>query len=141
MRRIVAILVMVSWLSGCEPPGVQVPLLTGVSPEACYAGGESGMTGRLIPDATYGTSFNGRPVMWPIGFSARQAGDEVQVLDSGGRVRATTGRVYHISIAPVYDHAKLLERSNAYPAAVLCTYPWDLVDCTADPGNRYCRPE
>jgi hypothetical protein len=141
VRRIVTAIALASCLSGCDRPGVQVPLLTGVSPDACYAGGESGMTGPLVADATYGTSFNGRPVMWPVGFRARLAGDEVEVLDSGGRVRATTGRVYHISIAPVYDNSKLLERSNAYPAAVLCDYAWDFVDCTADPANRYCRAE
>ena len=132
-------LVLALGLWGCARPVAQVPLLTGVDPEACYAGGESGMTGPLVADATYGTSFNGKPVMWPIGFSARSAGDEVEVLDSGGGVRAITGRVYYISIAPILGEHR--HRTYAYPAAVLCDNPWDFVDCTADPVNRYCRPE
>ena len=119
-------------------PGEPVALLTGVDPEVCYAGGESGLTDVLVADPIRGTSFGGRPVMWPTGYTARRAGSEVEVLDLEGRVRATTGRTYHISIAPIGPDgdASLI----AYPAAAECSAPWDFIDCTADPGNQYCEP-
>ena len=117
-------------LLGCAPSGEPVQLLTGVDPDACYAGGETGMGGLLLADAHYGTSFNGRPVMWPTGFTAVRVGGEVVVLD-GGRVVATTGRKYCISIAPVFEaeSRQRMEELDAYPAAANCDYAWDFVDC------------
>jgi hypothetical protein len=138
VRRLSATLALALCLLGCS--GEPVTLLTGVDPDACYAGGETGMTGRLVVDPKYGTSFNGKPVMWPVGFTARRAGAEVEVLDAQGTVRATTGRTYHISIGYVSDR-QVVESVGAFPAAVNCSYPWDFVDCTAAPANLYCRTE
>ena len=134
--RVATILALAVCLVGCGS-GRPVKLLTGVG-EACYAGGEQGATAQLVVDESYGTRFAGRPVMWPIGFTARRAGAEVEVLDADGNVRATTGRIYHISLAPA---PYLAQSMNAYPAAVNCGYGWDFVDCTAEPTNVYCRTE
>jgi hypothetical protein len=139
-RAITAVALLL--LSGCELVGVPIEVLTGVSPEACYAGGETGMTGPLVADAEHGTRFNGHPVMWPLGYTGRQIGTEVEILDAEGKVRARTGRTYHISIAPVAEeHWATQDRLGAYPAAVTCGYAHDFVDCTADPANQYCLPE
>lgn len=116
------------FVAGCSSPAEsdrRVALLTGVDPNICYAGGESGETATLLVDADHGTSFNGQPVAWPNGYMARRAGAEVEVLDAAGKVVATTGRVYHISFAPPGPG------NGTYPAAVHCGYPWDFVDCAA----------
>ena len=127
-----------------------VHVLTGVSAEACYAGGEPGQTGPLLPDAQYGTSFKGKPVMWPDGFSARRAGDQVEVRNSHGQVVATTGRLYHISRAPLDNGDLGVEPTfGAYPAAASCSYPYDFVDCgpvghpvaLSDAGKQWCAPD
>jgi hypothetical protein len=126
--------------SGDPVVGERVEILTGGLGPGCYAGGESGMTGQLVVDPKYGTSFRDRPVMWPDGYTARRAGGEVEVLDADGLVKATTGRTYHISVAPAYG----LEPSNAYPAAAECDYPWDFIDCTpavASTFDRFCRAD
>jgi len=128
-------------LAGCGPFGEPVALLTGVYPDMCYAGGETGATGPLVIDPTYGTSFDGRPVMWPVGFTGRRVGGQVEVLDAQGNVKATTGRTYHISIAPAPESASSI---NAFPAAANCGYAWDFIDCTAAlpgsyPADTYCR--
>jgi hypothetical protein len=130
LRRVFATLALALLPLGCAPTGDPVPLLTGVDPAACYAGGETGMGGLLLVDPEYGTSFNGRPVMWPVGFSGVRVGHEVVVLD-GDRVVATTGRKYYISIGPVVsdERRRLMDRVGAYPAAAHCSYPWDFVDC------------
>ena len=138
-------LALASGLLGCTRAGEPVPLLTGVG-EACYAGGETGMVGTLVVDAEHGTSFNGRPVMWPDGFTGLRVGDEVEVLNAGGNLVATTGRDYYISIAPVYGEAnqRKMNSVNAYPAAANCTYAWDFVDCgpaTKPSEGGYCRRE
>ena len=133
--RAAATLALAVGVLGCGAGG-PVKLLTGVG-EACYAGGEQGATAPLVVDLQHGTSFAGRPVMWPIGFTARRAGAEVEVLDAEGNVRATTGRIYHISLAPA---PYIAQSMNAYPAAVNCGYGWDFVDCTAEPTNVYCWP-
>jgi hypothetical protein len=143
-RRATAV-VLALLLLGCAPSGEPVRLLTGVDPDACYAGGETGMRATLLADPDYGTSFNGRPVMWPVGFTAVRVGGEVLVL-GGGRVVATTGRDYYISIAPVYapESQHLMERVDAFPAAAKCPYPWDFVDCgspsSPSSDSQYCRP-
>lgn len=134
-----AIVVIGLVLAACGPTGPRTPLLT--YPDviaACYAGGEQGITADLVADPTYGTTFAGRPVMWPHGYTARLAGAEVEVLDASGNVKAKTGRTYHLSYAPPPEN---LKPSNAFVAAAGCSYPWDLVDCSADPGNQYCRPD
>jgi hypothetical protein len=152
VRRVTTTLVLTLTLLGCgsaTPRGQPVELLTGVHPDACYAGGETGMAGRLLVDPEYGTSFNDRPVMWPVGFTGVRVDGEVVVLNAAGIVAARTGRQYYISIAPVADSEKrrLMESTNAYPAAVNCDYAWDFIDCTAaaegagDPevAATYCR--
>ena len=130
MRRATTAVVLALFLLGCAPSGEPVQLLTGVDPDACYAGGETGMGGLLLADPDYGTSFNGMPVMWPTGFTAVRVGGKVVVLD-GGAVVATTGRKYYISIAPVFEteSRQRMETLNAFPAAAKCSYPWDFVDC------------
>lgn len=91
------------------------------------------MGGRLLVDPDYGTSFDGKPVMWPVGFTGVRFKGEVVVLDAAGHVAATTGRDYYISIAPAADpdSDRLMRAIGAYPAAVRCPYPQDFIDCTA----------
>jgi hypothetical protein len=126
-------------------PGESVPLLTGDL--GCYAGGEGGPTAPLIAEPQYGTSFAGKPVMWPTGYSARRFGAEVQVLDRHGKVKATTGRTYHISqaFAPALipnDDGPFEAPGphDAWPAAADCTYHHDFIDCTANPTDAWCQP-
>ena len=129
-------------LVGCAsepPPGEPVDLLT--ANLGCYAGGEGGATAQLIAEPKHGTSFLGRPVMWPAGYTARRVGTEVVVLDRDGNVKATTGRTYHISIAYAPDEGMYGPyKGNAYPAAAECTYHHDFIDCTANPGDLWCQP-
>lgn len=146
----VVAIVLLGWVQPWKPA---VHLLTGVNPDACYAGGEPGHTGPLLPDAQFGTSFDGQPVMWPDGFSARRAGEQVEVLDAFRLVVATTGRLYHISIAPLDAVGGMLGPDptyGAYPAAAAsCRYPYDLVDCgpvahpfaPSDAGKKMCAPD
>ena len=148
MRQVIAgvavAIVLLGWMQPWKPA---VHLLTGANPHACYAGGEPGGTGPLLPDAQFGTSFDGQPVMWPDGFSARRAGDQVEVLNSFRLVVATTGRVYHISTAPL-DPGEAEPTFGAFPAAALCSYPYDFVDCgpiahpfaPSDAGKKWCAP-
>ena len=118
MRRIIAgaavVIVLLGWAAWAHPWAPAVPLLTGVSAEGCFAGGEPGQTGSLLPDAQFGTSFKGQPVMWPDGFSARRAGDQVAVLNSSGQVVATTGRLYHISRAPLANGELGVDRPSGH---------------------------
>jgi hypothetical protein len=104
-------------------------VLTGVS--GCYLGGESGVAGMLLADPDYGTSLNGKPVMWPVGFTGVRVGSELVVLNSAGTVIAKTGSEYYISIGPVDSQEKqrLIESIGAFTAAANCPYPWDLIDC------------
>src|SRR3954464_9172749 len=104
-RTAIALLVAAVVATGCGATasservgsGDRVELLTDVL--ACYAGGESPLTAVLVADAEHGTTFNGLPVVWPVGFAGRRAGSEVEVLDAAGNVRAATGRRYWISAA------------------------------------------
>jgi hypothetical protein len=151
MRRIVACLALALSLLGCYGggasalPGESVPLLTGAL--TCYAGGEGGPTALLVVDPKYGTSLNGQPVMWPKGYTARRAGSEVDVLDTQGKVIATTGRTYHISRAYAPELFPNDDGSfdgtpppSAFPAAADCTYHHDFIDCTANPTDMWCQP-
>ena len=118
------------------PTAVPIHLLTGV--DGCWAGGESssGITGVLLPDPTSGTSINGKPIMWPVGFTGRRLPDgEVEVVDPDGRVLATTGRTYHLSIGVVSGKAASADVGGAFPAAANCGYAWDFMDCTLAPGS------
>jgi hypothetical protein len=60
----------------------------------CYL---SGPSGTLVKDPIFFTAMDilgpiAQPVAWPAGYSARVAGSEVEVLDTEGKVVATTGR-------------------------------------------------
>jgi hypothetical protein len=135
----VAVLLVAGWWVGRELlPGQPVFLLTGVSPTTCYAGGESssGISGVLRPDPSFGTVIGTTPIMWPVGYTARRVGSEVEVLDMEGRVKATTGRSYRMSIAPLNNFPVApsfnpAPPSKYFPAAANCGYPWDFTDCTA----------
>jgi hypothetical protein len=120
--------------------GEPVYLLTGVAPNSCYAGGESnsGIGGELLPDPNFGTAIGDTPIMWPVGYTARHAEAEIEVLDGQGSVKAITGRMYHISkaplnnfpLAPSFDPAP---PANYFPAAANCltaNSPWAFIDCT-----------
>lgn len=156
VRRVTTTLALALCLLGCSaaqsggsaaPPSVPIELLTGVT--ACWAGGERPSLGLLLADPTYGTTFNAKPVMWPVGFTGlRLAGGEVAVLNRAGRVVATTGREYALSGAPVPEEKRrLIESIGALPVAGDC-YPWDLIDCSSpapgsspsDVAELYCRP-
>ena len=94
-------LVLAVTLAGCGAP---VLLLTGtgglhatVGMTACYT---SFATGQLVPDPAYGTAIietdRPVPVMWPDGYTGRQSGSEVEVLDKSGHVVARTGTVVRL---------------------------------------------
>lgn len=139
--RIITTLALAFCLLGCgakPPPGDPIELLT--ARLGCYAGGEGGGTALLVADPKYGTSFSGRPVMWPVGYTARRVGTEVMVLDGDGNVKATTGRTYHISQAYEPDEGYGPYKDDALPAAVGCGYHHDFIDCTANPTDLYCKP-
>lgn len=60
-------------------------------------------TGLLVPDASTGTAIVSEDmsrttaqVLWPVGFTARRSGDQVEVLDRGGHVVARTGQRYEL---------------------------------------------
>jgi hypothetical protein len=151
MLRVVSCVALALSLLGCgvaapsAPPGESVPLLTGDL--GCYAGGEGGPTAPLVAEPQYGTSVFGKPVMWPTGYTARRAGSEVEVLDTHGKVKATTGRTYHMSQAyaptliPNDDGTFPGPRPHdAFPVAADCTYHHDFIDCTANPTDLWCKP-
>jgi hypothetical protein len=93
-----------SALSGCA--GRPVHLLTGWGalgpPESGIVGCYTYFTvGELVVDAEFGTAIvegDGAPVpvMWRPGFTGRQAGSEVEVVNSAGEVVARTGNRYQI---------------------------------------------
>jgi hypothetical protein len=109
VRRVLAAGLLV-FLVGCgsEPPdGGSVQLLTGAvfSRPGCFTDSASG---RLVTDPKYGTAIvdedlmtvthkaSVTPVAWKPGFTARRAGDEVEVLAPDGHVVAITGKRYRI---------------------------------------------
>src|SRR5262245_32907251 len=109
------------------PADEPVSILTGAV--SCYAGGETGGTSELVADSTWGTRFGGAPVMWPEGYTARDTGTAIVILDRFGTVKATTGRRYHISnaFAPslqVQPQGTLNGKppGNTFAAAVECGY-------------------
>jgi hypothetical protein len=104
--------VLCGFLVGCDvdvEPGGPVQLLTesSDSPQGgCFTNSAAGL---LIVDPNYGTAILDEdaatvtrqqprpvPVMWRPGFSGRQSGSQVQVLDPDGRVVAVTGNRYRI---------------------------------------------
>ena len=130
------LLAVVSLAAGCGALSEPVQLRT--DDIACFAGGETGTTDTLLTDAASGTRFAGLPVVWPNGYTAHRAGLDVVVVDAHGTVKAVTGRRYHISHA--WATSGEMNDESSYAAAVDCGYPWDFIDCTASPGNQYCKP-
>jgi hypothetical protein len=116
LKRALAVLLFALGASACgslaqgSPSSEPVQLLTG------DAGGatqwhENGVRscfllnirGELVVDARYGTAIvssqagvTPMPVMWPLGFTGRRVGSEVEVLDPTGTSVATTGRTYRL---------------------------------------------
>jgi hypothetical protein len=117
--------------------GEAVALLTDTV--GCYAGGEESgaVIGVLVPEPSAGTAIRrtldrgDMPILWPLGYTARRVGTEIEVLDTHGEIKATTGRTYFIS--PGMPGGKPGPRlvGGALPAAADCGYPWDFIDCTA----------
>lgn len=132
----IALLVAAVLATGCGgiASGDRVELLT--AELGCYAGGESWSTDELVADAEHGTTFTGRPVVWPSGFTGRRAESEVEVLDAAGNVRATTGRRYWIATAYPLESLP----GDQFPAAVDCGYPWDFGECDGSgEAFEYCH--
>jgi hypothetical protein len=87
-------------LAGCQglAPSTPVSLLIGEA--SCNTLQVGSHTGLLVADATYGTAFiedapatgGPEPVAWRPGFTGRQVGSEVEVLDPRGNVTNTTGQ-------------------------------------------------
>jgi hypothetical protein len=88
-------------------PGGSVPLLTGVGHTGggCYL---NYFVDELVVDPVNGTAvieeytIDGQPksrvlpIMWPVGYTARHSGSEVEVLARNGQVVARTGATYRI---------------------------------------------
>ncbi len=74
--------------------GTSVGIKTGSLDGGCYM---SGVTGELVADPAAGTAItdgmSGQrvAVTWPVGWTGRQAGSEVEVLNQSGEVEARTG--------------------------------------------------
>jgi hypothetical protein len=98
LGRAAAVAALGLCLVGCASQGSSgepVELLTGAV--GCYAGGASPFTGALTADSTYGTAFDGRPAVWPVGYTGWRVGSEVAVVDGSGKSVATTGSRYYFS--------------------------------------------
>ena len=101
MLRIATTLALALCLPGCGSvvlPWDRVELLTDNGAPGCYTTAARG--GQLIVDQTHGTAIHDGsdapvPVMWPLGFTGRRVGSEVEVVDPDGKVVATTGRTYN----------------------------------------------
>jgi hypothetical protein len=117
VKRFLVVLLVVIGAAGCGFTGQPVGIVTAASQEevgmvGCYL---MGPTGKLVTDPTYGTAFvmeepafldaktgaasvhSPEPVAWPPGYTANQAGSEVEVHDASGAVVATTGGRYEIA--------------------------------------------
>ena len=117
VRRVTTTLALALCVLGCTG---EVKLLTARGPQGVHTCCVSIVSGLLLPDEEFGTVISvdglgqsdgggpnyettemrpvgdGRivPVTWPEGYTGRQAGSEVQVLNASGEVVATTGRRY-----------------------------------------------
>ena len=121
MRRFTTTLALALSLLSC---GVfEVQLLTGTDPRGCYAGGEGQFEGLLVAGGEYGTTLNGKPVMWPVGWTGRRVGFEVEVLDGAGTVRAITGRRYRFAVGPIPDPENAA-KAESLGAAVVAACDW-----------------
>src|SRR5438034_1861126 len=123
MRLAATSLVLTLCLVGCAFG--QVELLTGTDAHGCYAGGESHFEGLLAVDQKWGTSINGKPAVWPVGWTGRRVGLEVEVLDDTGKVRAITGRRYYFAVGPISEPDSLA-RLKGIVAATVSSCPGDI---------------
>ena len=86
-----SLLVLTFALAAC---GSTVAIKTGSLDGGCYM---SGVTGELAADPAAGTAItdgmSGQrvAVTWPVGWTGRQVGSEVEVLNQSGEVKARTG--------------------------------------------------
>ena len=115
VRRITTSLLVALAVVGCSRGPVQ--LLTG-APQSCSDPGFDFVEGQLLADARAGTVIKIglmashtniiitpgpsprelTPVMWPAGFKGRWgSGNQVEVMDSEGKVVATTGMTYRLA--------------------------------------------
>ena len=83
------------------PNGGSVPLDIddAVSVDNCCVLAYTVMDVAADPDAGTVDKASGRVLRWPLGFTARWAGAEVEVLDPTGKVVLTTGRRYYVKWA------------------------------------------
>jgi hypothetical protein len=100
-------------LLGCSPsvpqpsvhqPSVPLRVDATVSDESCCLLSYAVLD--VVADPKFGTvdKATGAPLTWPRGYTARQAGSEVEVLNSTGKVVLTTGARYWLSpVGPPYD--------------------------------------
>ena len=113
MRSVLAVLALLI-VAGCGASslslGAPVKILTSSQSGGSQPmGGKNGpcytnwADGTLLADAEFGTAFTWTRspgshaiVVWPVGFTARQAGSEVAVVAPTGEVVATTGRSYRL---------------------------------------------
>jgi hypothetical protein len=107
LRRIATTVALALCLLGCVskvPPGDPVQLLTGAMPfDADECSRDGNVVAMLVFDPKYGTALldaeagSSTPVMWPRGFTGRLVGSEVVVVDTDGKLVATTGQAFRIS--------------------------------------------
>jgi hypothetical protein len=139
------------------PPGESVPLLT-VETQTSFGSCVLDLfyVADVIADPTSGApsdAATGESFAWPKGFTARRARSEVEVFDPAGNVVVMTGRRYRMCPAP--DDTRVGSGSAAESSGgawvigmvdecMRCElggygYPFDFVDCTANPTNSWCK--
>ena len=159
MIRVVTLLALSLGLLGCAPGAPRdepVPLLTvETQTRFGFCVLDAFYVSDVIADPTSGVptdAATGESFAWPKGFTARRAGSEVEVIDAAGKVVLMTGRRYRV--CPSVDDTKVgsgqMARSNGgawvigeVDQCVGCEldgygYPFDRVDCTANPTHATC---
>lgn len=107
MRRALVLALALGVAACSSPVGI---LIDPQDTSTCWLDSRSGL---LEYDPKVGTTVNGIPLMWPRGYSATQVGTKVEVRDSKGRLRATTGQIGYFSgawyhpVPPVRGLAKV----------------------------------
>jgi hypothetical protein len=159
--RVVTSLALALGLLGCAlrpPPGEPVPLLT-VETQTSFGSCVLDLfyVADVIADPTTGTptdAATGESFAWPKGFTARRARSEVAVFDPAGNVVLMTGQRYRMCPPPDDTRAGSGFSARSSGGAWVigevdrcagCAlggygYPFDLVDCTANPTHSTCLP-
>jgi hypothetical protein len=104
-------------LLGCGPQPVQ--LRTGVG--SCFLM-IFPIWGRLLPDALYGTTLDGVPIIWPAGYTGVRAPDGgVAVAGADGKIVATTGNDYWLGNGMAFseENDRLVKEVHAFPACAV----------------------